>query len=255
MTARYDCHHSQQVETATCVGILLVWDPQTGTTFDPFKIYSNEEIYIGRDRKHCQYVVEDPVISNRHIRIYTIIYDQENLQEIAPLVYAQDISRNGTCWNGCRIVRGKGGVLLSRGDILQLSPSFYLQFQCNTSETIRPFDILQKREMQLFEDQYIITGRKLGSGAYGQVHMAIDRKKKQQLACKVVDIRLIKRKLLFSRPTESDHAQYVQKKLEAYYQEAEILRRIRHPNIIGLENVIKTPNTMLVVVSHSGEIC
>ena len=94
-------------------------------------------------------MVEDPVVSNKHIRIYTIIYDQENPQEIAPLVYAQDISRNGTCWNGHPIVRGKGGVLLSSGDILQLSPSFYLQFQCNASEEIGPFDILQRREMQV----------------------------------------------------------------------------------------------------------
>ena len=44
----------------------------------------------------------------------------------------------------------------------------------------------------MFQEQYIITGRRLGSGAYGQVHMAYSKENGQQLACKVVDLRALR---------------------------------------------------------------
>lgn len=96
-----------------------------------------------------QYVVDDPVVSNRHVRIYTIIYDHDNPQEVAPLVYAQDLSRNGTFWNGAKIARGNGGVLLSDGDILRLSPGSYIQFRCRSGQTTDPFSALQRQEMKV----------------------------------------------------------------------------------------------------------
>lgn len=96
-----------------------------------------------------QYVVEDPVVSNKHVRIYTIIFDHENPEEVAPLVYAQDLSRNGTCWNGSFIGKGTGGVLLSDGDVLRLSPRFYLQFRCETKNQGDPFDRVQRNEMKV----------------------------------------------------------------------------------------------------------
>lgn len=96
-----------------------------------------------------QYVVDDPVVSNKHVRIYTIIYDHDNPQEVAPLVYAQDVSRNGTFWNGAKIGRGTGGVLLSDGDVLRLSPSSYIQFRCRSRQITDPFSALQRQEMKV----------------------------------------------------------------------------------------------------------
>ena len=34
-----------------CVGTLLQWNPQTKQTSNELTIYSNEEVYIGRDKK------------------------------------------------------------------------------------------------------------------------------------------------------------------------------------------------------------
>ncbi|KAL2010194.1 hypothetical protein VTN00DRAFT_6001 [Thermoascus crustaceus] len=258
-----------------CVGTLFEWDPVSGPASNPFKFRYYEEIYIGRDPKKCQYVVEDPVVSNKHVRIYTIIFDHENPEEVAPLVYAQDLSRNGTSWNGSFIGKGTGGVLLSDGDVLRLSPRFYIQFRCGTRPQEDAFDRVQRSEMKSFEKQYTITNRKLGSGAYGQVHMAINKETGQQVACKVVDIRGLRRKLQQLEAQKStsfrnsrkpaaevnDHAQveevnkwtrrnyqtkYIEKKIKVYDREAEILENLRHPNIISLEQVIKTQNTIYI---------
>ncbi|KAL1979521.1 hypothetical protein VTN96DRAFT_5678 [Rasamsonia emersonii] len=238
------------------VGTLFQWDPDSEAVTNPFHIHYREEVYIGRDQRKCQYVVDDPVVSNRHVRIYTIIYDHDNPQEVAPLVYAQDLSRNGTFWNGAKIARGNGGVLLSDGDILRLSPGSYIQFRCRSGQTTDPFSALQRQEMKAFESQYTITDRKLGAGAYGQVHMAVDVNSGQQLACKIVDIRALTRRTVidFPRsplselpsPPPRNPCKSVKKKCMPYDREVEILKRLSHPNIIGLERVIKTENTLYI---------
>lgn len=146
------------------VGTLLEMDPQTGKTSNPLNISGSNELYVGRDRKRCQYVVNDPFISNRHLRIYTIIFDQENPDEVAPLVYAQDISLNGTSWNNYPMGKGNGSFLLSDGDTLKLSPSVHLLYRRDGHRSEDHFDMLQRVEMRVFEDQYTITQRKLGSG-------------------------------------------------------------------------------------------
>lgn len=66
-----------------------------------------------------QLVLDDLTISNRHIRIYSVIYDEIT----EPLVYAENLSRNGCSWLHQRgfkyqkysIDRGNA-VLLSDGD-------------------------------------------------------------------------------------------------------------------------------------------
>lgn len=90
------------------------------------------------------------MVSNRHLRIYTIIFDADQSDGTAPLVYAEDMSRNGTYWNGSLIGKGSGGVLLSDGDTLRLSPRIYYHFYPSTSRTGEPsFDVTQEFEMQV----------------------------------------------------------------------------------------------------------
>jgi serine/threonine protein kinase len=96
--------------------------------------------------------------------------------------------------------------------------------------------------------------------------MAIDQTTRTQLACKIVDLRKLRPGTHFGKkqsPTAADHVnnnsqlrkvkEWGEKqrrenkhdeKLKTYYREAEILASIRHPNIIGLEKVFVTDNTM-----------
>lgn len=93
-----------------------------------------------------------------------------------------------------------------------------------------------------------MTNRKLGSGAYGQVHMAIERKTAQQLACKIIDVRAIAMKTRRSgnpaRAADVDpkaelmkikkwsenlrKKTYIEQKVRLCQREAEILEKIQH---------------------------
>jgi FHA domain len=97
-----------------------------------------------------QHVVHDAVVSNKHLRIYTVIFDEDPSDGIAPLVYAEDLSRNGTYWNGTLIGKGNGGVLLSEGDTLRVSPRIYYHFhQLATHHQEQRFDFTQECEMKV----------------------------------------------------------------------------------------------------------
>ncbi|KAL4784614.1 kinase-like domain-containing protein [Aspergillus varians] len=248
--------------SGSLVGTISICDPKTRESSKPMTIYSRQEIYVGRDPRKCQYVVNDPFVSNKHLWIYTVIFDQDNPGEVAPLVYAQDISTNGSLWNEYRMGNGRSSFLLSDGDILQLSAGTFLRYSSVGGAQAKGFTILQALEMKSFDHEYVITRRKLGSGAYGQVHMAYKRSTGQQFACKIVDLLAVKHRL--AKEGEARHEQaynktisskmryrYVkfqlQAKLEQYHREAKILETLQHPNIIGLEKVIKSGNTIYML--------
>ncbi|KAL3463966.1 kinase-like domain-containing protein [Aspergillus heterothallicus] len=239
--------HPITVNSGILVGTICRWDPSTGDTSQSMAIYSRKEIYVGRDPRRCQYAVDDPFVSNKHLWIYTVVFDQDNPGEVAPLVYAQDISMNGTLWNGYRMGNGRSSFLLSDGDILRLSDTVYLKYNSEDYSQAKCFTARQAVEMRTFANDYIVTRQKLGSGAYGQVYMAFKRSTGQQFACKIVDLLAVKRKLArgqnmkdFCRPVE----QVFREKVELYLREATILQKLQHPNIIGLERVIKSDNTI-----------
>ena len=94
--------------------------------------------------------LEDPKVSNKHLRIYSIVYENGKSITIHPLVYAEDLSRNGTFWNGSLIGRGNGGFLLSNGDTLRVGANSLFEYVDNISdEKSGAFDLLQESEMKV----------------------------------------------------------------------------------------------------------
>jgi protein-serine/threonine kinase len=97
-----------------------------------------------------QHVLDDPVISNKHLRIYSIVYDGDKPNDVAPLVYAEDLSRNGTFWNGSLMGKGNGGFLLSDGDTLRVSSrKLFVYHMNNPGNEDRLFDLVQEHEMNV----------------------------------------------------------------------------------------------------------
>lgn len=92
-----------------------------------------------------QIVLSSMTISNRHLRIYSVIYDQT----IEPFVYAENLSRNGSRWLSKKLANwksypmGNGSpFLLSNGDRLQLCNGTLLTFHAT------PF----RQDVQQLED-------------------------------------------------------------------------------------------------------
>ncbi|EZF32042.1 CAMK protein kinase [Trichophyton interdigitale] len=242
------------------VGTLYVHNARSKSCSE-WKLFANEEFIVGRNSSACHLAVDDPVVSNIHLRIYSIIFDQENPTQVAPLVYVQDLSRNGVFWNGVKIGKGSGEFLLSDGDMVKVCSSVVIEYR---GERVlqTPFDQVQIREMKHFEEQYCITNRTLGCGAYGRVHMSIDKKRKRQLACKIVNLADLKAKLrqiekgktpqttladARNKGSKQRRLTYrVQAKLGMYDREVEILQKLRHPNIINIEKVFKTDNAIYI---------
>lgn len=91
----------------------------------------------------------NPFVSNKHVRIYTIIFDQDSLQDIPPLVYAEDLSLNRTVWNDYRMGKGEGSFLLSDGDILTVSADIHIRFKSADPSKGTRFTPLQELEMKV----------------------------------------------------------------------------------------------------------
>ncbi|KAK2800669.1 hypothetical protein FQN50_008053 [Emmonsiellopsis sp. PD_5] len=256
------------------VGTLHVWSKGNGYS-GQIKVFSNKELIIGRSAKLCNFVLEgDPGISHRHLRVYVIIFDQGNPGEVGPLVYAKDTSQYGSRYNNVKITKDNPGVLLSNGDKVRLSDDTTLEFETWSDSQSAPFSYEQMREMKRFERRYRVTSKLLGCGAYGRVHLAICRRNKKQLACKIIDIGALKKRLedierakrtepRTRRPAaevdqEEEHAKiepwiqrrretsYLESKLQVYKREVDILKDLNHPNIICLEKVFWSENTMYI---------
>jgi len=66
-----------------------------------------------------------------------------------PLVYAEDLSRNGTHWNGSLMGKKNDAFLLSDYDRLRLTSKTSLVFRAHSTNEQDYFDLVQEREMQV----------------------------------------------------------------------------------------------------------
>ncbi|RAH75362.1 kinase-like protein [Aspergillus aculeatinus CBS 121060] len=264
--------HPTQPSQSLFVGTILTHDIHTGESTNPLAIYSDKVITIGRSTK-CDYVIKGKHISRRHLRIHTVVFDRDNPSEIAPLVYAQDLSMNVTTWNGHPMGRSAGGFLLTHGDILCLKGEKFLMFNCadRVYDKPTPYE-LQQEELQLLNREFVLTHRKLGLGGFATVYMAYRRDKGRQLACKVLDLRPLRDQAIRSvradlanlfenpgsQPSEEagDPGVMAQfddlvwkrwtEKRELLLQEVMILKDLSHPNIVSLEKVVCSPDTYYI---------
>ncbi|KAM0562511.1 hypothetical protein ACHAPJ_002201 [Fusarium lateritium] len=123
-------------------------------------------------------------------------------------VYVRDRkSSNGTFVNGQLIGSGPDitpGYLLQNGDL---------------------------EECQLFASKYRVTDHCLGHGAEAVVCLANDVQTGKQLVCKLVNLDKIQGK-------------NAQEDIRRKFQEADILRQLRHPNILPYVDAISSPHSL-----------
>lgn len=90
---------------------------------------------------------DDPTVSEWHLKLYSIVHDKSGKSDIEPLLYAEDLSTNGTYWNGTLIGKDNGGFLISDRDELSISPSITLTFHAEDVHERKVGDSLQKSDM------------------------------------------------------------------------------------------------------------
>lgn len=172
-----DSNTLQSTVSKSWVGTLVQWDPRTDEESNPLEIYSGSEVFIGRNAKtwyvnppppsskssssyidicypHSQYHLSSQYVSNKHVRIYSVLYDESGL-EVPPLVYAQDLSLNVTHWNGFPMGNTNGSFLLSDGDTLTIVPDVYVRYHSAGSEGDNQLSSIQRSETRVSADHLI----------------------------------------------------------------------------------------------------
>ncbi|KAK4106813.1 kinase-like protein [Parathielavia hyrcaniae] len=202
-----------------------------------FLILPNKTILGGRDESRNHVSFADPVVSRSQLEIFSIITDEE--YKHPPLVFVRDRgSSNGTAVNGELIGKGPGispSRLLEEGDTITIGPHPHLKLiytQLSNPEPSYTLSHLQRREVKLFSDRYVVTNRTIGDGGHAVVFLAIETETGRHVACKVHDISRLS-------PTS--------KEVQRTRQEAMLLSTLDHPNILPIKAAFETQQTIYVI--------
>ncbi|KAH6622252.1 pheromone A receptor-domain-containing protein [Boeremia exigua] len=231
-------------------------------THGTVEVCGNEQFVLGRDMK-CRYSwYDDFTISREHLRIHCILYEQDPVANIAPFVYATDLSANGTylrksnadCTGsqGRGILMGQNGsFLLDDGDELQLSETVTLIYRSVGAVMQSVLTATQEREKAVLSSRYLITNRLLGEGGYGKVLIGIDQITQRQLACKMVNLEKLydRRADLFASTNDAQQPsnQAINElplNVQNCFREFDILKDLSHPNIVHIQRVFWSRSTI-----------
>jgi pheromone a factor receptor len=180
------------------------------------------------------------------LRVHCILYEQDPISNIAPFVYATDLSANGTYLkkrNSEYAASQDDGVLMGRkniflldhGDNLHISDTITLIYLSKSPVQAVKLTTAQELERRMFSSRYLITSRMLGEGGYGKVLVGMNQVTQKQLACKIVQLNTLALKSKYL-PTTDREQRAIQSR-DRCHREFNILKDLSHPNIIALEKV------------------
>ncbi|KAJ2550661.1 hypothetical protein EV175_003985 [Coemansia sp. RSA 1933] len=197
----------------------LVW--KRGGQISDHDIFLDVQVVIGRHRS-CHVQVTSSVSSNRHCAIKATV-DKESREH---LVVCEDLSSNGTFWNSKRIGKGRS-VILSHGDVLEIKKGYYFTY-LDVAKMKRA-----KGDDSVLDSKYQITDTVLGKGTFAEIRLVYKKDTQQQMAVKIME------KRNFSvNGTAGGGTNYI--------HEINLLRGIRHPNIVRVLDVAETPRHVYI---------
>ncbi|XP_059173468.1 serine/threonine-protein kinase Chk2-like [Physella acuta] len=153
-------------------------------------------------------------------------------------IVLEDTSSNGTFINGDKVGKGKKQVLNNNDEIAlaMKKNKAYVFMDLNANEDANlPLELTEK---------YTLT-RVLGRGACGEVRLAFVKGSCEKLACKIIS----KKKFSMGGKSQVNLAAQVM-------GEVKILKSLKHPCIIGIEDVIDTPDMLYIILElvEGGEL-
>ncbi|BFZ05370.1 hypothetical protein BsWGS_08409 [Bradybaena similaris] len=153
-------------------------------------------------------------------------------------IFLEDLSSNGTFVNGDKVGKGKRHVLNNNDEISlavkQNKAYVFMDLNANEDNHL-PEELTEK---------YTLT-RMLGRGACGEVRLAFAKGSCEKFACKIIS----KKKFSVGGKTNVNLASQVM-------GEVNILKALKHPCIIRIEDVIDTPEMLYIVLElvEGGEL-
>ncbi|KAI1768742.1 kinase-like domain-containing protein [Hypoxylon sp. FL1150] len=201
-------------------------------------LFPGKYVSVGRNHHESEISINHPNVSRHHFIIYSIIHNLDDVHNQSPMVYVRDRkSLEGTYVDGkCIGKKEKGesvGYYLCNDTEISIKP--YWRFRVsfpNYNGLNTPLNAIQFRESSLFDDRYFITERKLGTGSFACIRLAINVKTGSQLACKIHDLDQLRKS-----PNSRDLIRRIM-------NETDILGKLRHPNLPIFEYAIRSKHTL-----------
>ena len=181
-------------------------------------------------------------------------------------MYATDLSSNGTYLKKSNVectASHSPGILMGQectcllddGDELRMSGTVTLVYYSMRNGQEFEFSAIQERERNVFATRYLVTGRLLGEGGFGKVLLSVNQETQRQLACKIVKLDHMYIKLAVPNlrvPSEDQDSgrdgrrKRWPTKVATCFREFDILKNLSHPNIVALEKVFWSHNTIFI---------
>lgn len=201
---------------------------------------SKEEMSFGRG-ENCDVPFVGPAAKkHQYFQAYSKVHFKLIRKETSTgvHVFLEDNSGNGTFINGDKVGKGNKQVLANNDEIslaLKKNKAYmYMDLGANEDADLPPE----------IKEKYTLT-KTLGRGACGEVRLAFSKGSCDKFAVKIIS------KKKFS--TGGKHAVNLSKQVMS---EVKILKALKHPCIIGIEDVIDTPETLYIVLElvEGGEL-
>ncbi|SCU82184.1 LAFA_0C09648g1_1 [Lachancea sp. 'fantastica'] len=180
-------------------------------------ITKNKLVKMGRSSRECSVVLDHASVSSVHCVFWAIRFDDDSV----PLYYVKDCSLNGTQLNGLSLNRGQT-CLLEDGDIITVPNAAVYRFVAHVKLTT--YDLVEQLGFQADIDDWHITSKIVGSGTFGHVLVA----KSRELVRSTHQAPNYAVKVIKMKPSRLD-------------EEAEILLKLSHPNIIKVHKTFAGP--------------
>ncbi|XP_066593800.1 ovarian-specific serine/threonine-protein kinase Lok isoform X2 [Prorops nasuta] len=176
------------------------------------------------------------VISKVHCKIIKERIINGNNDDI--VVYLEDTSQNGTFVNKVLVGKGKR-ILLESNDIISLAQPVFAVYVFMSTKAFEGNDLPPELRCK-----YAVS-RKLGSGACGEVKMVFSK-----IGCKRFAMKSIVKRTFSSGPRN------LLNDPEKIMNEVKILKTLKHPCIIKMEEIVDTPRTVYIVLElmEGGEL-
>ncbi|CAK9828062.1 Ovarian-specific serine/threonine-protein kinase Lok [Anthophora retusa] len=176
------------------------------------------------------------VMSKVHFKITREFIDGNTIDAV---VYLEDLSQNGTFVNKKKVGRGNK-IVLESNDVISLAQPVVTIYIFMSTTAFESNDLPPE-----LKNKYAVS-RKLGSGACGEVKMVFSK-----IGCKKFAMKTIMK--IGSTTNGQKHPLNDPEKI---MNEVEILKALKHPCIIRMEEIVDTPRAVYIVLElmEGGEL-